>query len=228
MKYHIVFLLISPLIFGKNTFTKPFAKPTHIAYSMGSSGYFGDIAPFQNYATTALKSARVSAGVEVSRSVKSHLTHRINLNYVMLNSSDKYYDSCSSFASNYYRGKRFTSDLIELSSTFEYGVNNLKYNPYIFSGIGIMATKVRGGNMQTALNVPLGIGIKTAINNKITLALELNYRYTSTDLLDGLSDLRTRDFSNTSIQIGPDLFYTMNFKLIYKLPTQTPPCPKII
>jgi hypothetical protein len=213
MKYHIVFLLISPLIFGKN----PFTKPTHIAYSMGSSGYFGDIAPFRNYATTALKSARVSAGVEVSRSVKSHLTHRINLNYVMLNSSDKYYDSCSSFSSNYYRGKRFTSDLIELSSTYEYGINNRKYNPYIFSGIGFMATKVRGGNTQTALNVPFGIGVKTAINNKITLALELSYRYTST----------TRDFSNTSRQIGPDLFYTLNFKLIYKLPTPTPPCPKI-
>jgi hypothetical protein len=227
MRYHIVFLLITNLVFGKNPFSKPFAKPTHIAYSIGSTGYFGDIAPFRNYATTALKSARVSAGIEVSRSPTSHLTHRINLNYVMLNSSDKYYDSCASFATNFYRGKSFTSDLIDLSTSYEYGVNHLKLNPYFFSGIGLMATKVRGGNMQTALNVPFGIGVKTAINKKIALALELNYRYTSTDLLDDLSDQETRDYSNTSMQKGADLFYTLNFKLIYKLNTQTPNCPKI-
>jgi hypothetical protein len=227
MRYHIVFLLISNLVFGKNPLTKPFAKPTHIAYSIGSTGYFGDIAPFRNYATTALKSARFSAGIEVSRSLKSNLTHRINLNYVMLNSSDKYYDSCASFSTNFYRGKSFTADLIDVSTSYEYGVNHLKLNPYFFSGIGLMLTQVRGGNMQTALNVPLGIGVKTAINKKIALALELNYRYTSTDLVDGLTDQETRDFSNTSIQLGPDLFYSLNFKLIYKLNTQTPNCPKI-
>lgn len=225
MRYHIILLLISNLVLGKNPLTKPFAKPTHIAYSIGSTGYFGDIAPFKNYATTALKSARISAGIEVSRTLKNHLTHRINLNYVMLNSSDKYYDSCASFSTNFYRGKNFTSDLIDLSTSYEYGVTHLKFNPYVLSGIGMMITKIRDGNMQTALNVPLGIGIKTAINKKITLALELNYRYTSTDLLDGLSDKETRDFSNTSIQRGPDLFYTLNFKLIYKLNALTQNCP---
>lgn len=227
MKYIIAFLLITNLMFGKNPYTKPFLKATHIAYSIGSTGYFGDIAPFRNYASTALKSVRVSAGLEVSRSLNSHLTHRINLNYVMLNSNDKYYDSCASFSTNFYRGKNFTSDLIDLSTSYEYGVNHLKFKPYLFSGIGIMITKIKGGNMQTALNVPLGIGIKTAINKKFTLALELNYRYTSTDLLDGLSDKETRDFSNTSIQKGPDLFYTLNFKLIYKLNALTKNCPKI-
>ncbi len=227
MRYHIVFILISNLVFGQNHLTRPFAKPTHIAYSIGSTGYFGDISPFKNYATTALKSARISTGIEVSRSLKNHLTHRINLIYVMLNSSDKYYDSCASFSTNFYRGKKFTSDLIDLSTSYEYGVNHLKFNPYLFSGIGIMIHKIRGGNIQTALHVPLGIGIKTAINKKITLALELNYRYTSTDLLDGLSDKETRDFSNTSIQKGPDLFYTLNFKLIYKLNARTQSCPKI-
>jgi len=226
MKYLLALLLISNLMFGKNPFYKPFVKTTYMAYSLGSTGYFGDIAPFRNYTTTALKSARVSAGLEVSHSFKRHLTHRFNLNYVMLNSSDKYYDSCSSFASNFFRGKSFTTDLIELSTSYEYGVYNHKFNPYLFGGVGIITNKVRGGDMRSAISVPFGIGVKTAINKKIALALELDYRYTNTDLLDGLSDTNTKEFSNTSIQNGPDLFYTLNFKLIYKINILD--CPKIL
>jgi hypothetical protein len=70
------------------------------------------------------------------------------------------------------------------------------------------------------------MGVKSSINKKIALALELNYRYTNTDLLDGLSDLDTKVFLNTSIQKGPDLFYTLNFKLIYKINTLD--CPQIL
>ena len=94
-------------------------------------------------------------------------------------------------------------------------------------GFGIMAFKVSGeGNIHSAFCAPFGMGVKTSINKKIALALELNYRYTNTDLLDGLSDLDTKVFLNTSIQKGPDLFYTLNFKLIYKINTLN--CPKIL
>ena len=227
MKHLLALLLISNFMFGKNPIYKPFVKTTYMAQSLGSTGYFGDIAPFENYITTALKSARVSAGLEVSHTFKRHLTHRFNLNYITLNSSDKYYDSCSSFASNFYRGKSFTTDLLELSSAYEYGAYNHKYNPYLFVGFGILAFKVSGeGNIHSAFCAPFGMGVKTSINKKIALALELNYRYTNTDLLDGLSDLDTKVFLNTSIQKGPDLFYTLNFKLIYKINTLN--CPKIL
>ena len=90
MKHLLALLLISNFMFGKNPVYKPFVKTTYIAYSLGSTGYFGDIAPFENYLTTALKSARVSAGLEVSHTFKRHLTHRFNLNYVIFDISFKY------------------------------------------------------------------------------------------------------------------------------------------
>jgi hypothetical protein len=227
MKHLLALLLISNFMLGKNPVYKPFVKTTYIAYSLGSTGYFGDIAPFENYLTTALKSARVSAGLEVSQSFKRNLTRKFNLNYVMLSSSNKYYDSCSSFASNFYKGKSFTSELIELSTSYEYGMYNHKFNPYFFGGFGIMAFKIRGdGNIHSAFCAPFGLGVKTAISKKMALALELNYRYTNSDLLDGLSDTDTKKIPNTSIQEGPDLFYTLNFKLIYKIKILD--CPKIL
>ena len=70
--------------FKPNIYGYTLCKTTYIAYTLGSTGYFGDIAPFENYLTTALKSARVSAGLEVSHTFKRHLTHRFNLNYLKI------------------------------------------------------------------------------------------------------------------------------------------------
>ena len=59
-----------------------------------------------------------------------------------------------------------------------------------------------------------GMSIRQAYK-EAQAALEVSYRGGNTDLLDGLSDLDTKVFLNTSIQKGPDLFYMLNFKLIY-------------
>lgn len=226
MKKILTFLLVSASTFGKDPYFKTFVKTTNIAYSIGNSGYFGDLAPFKVYSTTALKSARFNVGVEVSHTFKRNLTHRFNLNYVLINSSDRYYDSCSSYSANYIRNRKFTTDIIELSTSYQYETYGHKYNPYVHLGVGGMIYSVRAGVSGGAMTIPFGAGVKTKLSSKMALALELNYRYTSTDLLDGLQDNMSKvESSNASLQKGADLFYTLNLKIIYRLKAHT--CPRI-
>lgn len=89
-----------------------------------------------------------------------------------------------------------------------------KFSPYAFLGVGVFHfnpyTTDRYGNKvylrnkgtegqetsqypdrklykQTLLNLPFGIGVKYAINDRLVIALEAKYRYIDTDYLDDVS-----------------------------------------
>lgn len=96
------------------------------------------------------------------------------------------------------RAHSFNSQIIELSSVFEYHFLNFKtenaqvnYSPYIFGGIGFInfqdiPANEDVGKLQPV--IPIGIGFKYLFGKKYTLGFEAGARKTFFDYLDGISD----------------------------------------
>lgn len=102
----------------------------------------------------------------------------------------------------------------------------MKYiNTYLFGGVAMIAfwpsnshptspTNKEDGQNETFSNInaafPLGIGFKYGINRKLAVNLEMGGRFTTTDYLDGHSDVNSK--SN-------DGYLTLMIGLNYKLKT---------
>ncbi len=96
---------------------------------------------------------------------------------------------------------------------------NRPLSVYVFAGLGGLFYKTipkdnlvgspRLDNSQTlTLTAPVGLGAKLAFSPKVSYGVELGARYVFSDQLDGL----TTQFSKHN-----DLYYIINFKVIYRL-----------
>ena len=61
-----------------------------------------------------------------------------------------------------------------------------RLTPYIFIGVG--TTIFKTDNTQLAMNMPLGIGAKYKVADRLNVALEWAMHFTSSDMLDGVAD----------------------------------------
>ena len=113
------------------------------------------------------------------------------------------------------RNLSFKSNVFDISLAAVYSILDLdhyKVTPYISAGVGVLFFKPyangASGNKQflrelgtegqgltgypgmykkTAVEFPMGLGVKYPINESISLQLEFNYRITGTDYLDDVS-----------------------------------------
>ena len=61
-----------------------------------------------------------------------------------------------------------------------------RLTPYI--GIGLGVTFVKPENTEVAINLPIGVGVKYKVGNRMNLALEWAMHFTTSDMLDGVKD----------------------------------------
>jgi hypothetical protein len=61
-----------------------------------------------------------------------------------------------------------------------------RITPYIYIGLG--ATFVKPESTEVALNLPIGVGAKYKLGERVNLALEWTIHFTTSDLLDGVKD----------------------------------------
>ena len=91
----------------------------------------------------------------------------------------------------------FSSQLYDLGAQFEfnflnYGIGS-KYlklkriSPYLTLGVG--ANLATGDGDAFALNVPMGVGVKYKLGERLNIGLEFTMRKAFSDKLDGLKDL---------------------------------------
>jgi len=90
----------------------------------------------------------------------------------------------------------FKNNLVDVGMRFEYNFwpygTGMEYRgaqrltPYIYLGIGFTACKA--DKTETALNLPIGAGVKYKMADRWNLALEWTMHFTGSDLLDGVKD----------------------------------------
>lgn len=61
-----------------------------------------------------------------------------------------------------------------------------RLTPYI--GIGVGVTLVKPEKTEVAINLPIGVGVKYKVGDRMNLALEWTMHFTTSDMLDGVKD----------------------------------------
>lgn len=173
---------------------------------LGLANYTGE---FTKSATPRLSESNFAAGIGIRHYIDFNWAIRANLTYGKISGDDANYD----FRAN--RGYRFETTLWEFALIGEWepiGENrfgsNLSFkkrlSPYVLGGVGavLMNPSVDFGPAadqektlkdqqaeynQVQISVPLGIGLKAAINKQWIGALEFGMRAPFTDYLDGVS-----------------------------------------
>ena len=94
------------------------------------------------------------------------------------------------------RGYTFSHSLVDVGVTYEYNFwpygtgrdyrGAKRLTPFIFGGIG--ATYVSGDNSVFTANVPLGLGVKYKLRERLNLGVEWRMHFSLSDKLDGMAD----------------------------------------
>jgi len=116
------------------------------------------------------------------------------LNYANIRGDSMYDESWYPDGANY----KFSSHLIDLGLTAEFNFLNYgigptykKYkriSPYMVAGVGFVFAICDGHN-QASFTIPLGIGVKYKLKDRMSLGFEFTMRKEFSDRIDGNSDL---------------------------------------
>lgn len=123
------------------------------------------------------------------------------------------------------RAYSFDRSLTDVSVTYEYNFwpygtgrdyrGAKRLTPFVFGGIG--ATYVSGGEKKVfTANVPIGLGIKYKLKERLNVGLEWSMHFSLSDELDGIVDpygiKSSGAFKNTDCYSGLMLTLTYSFK----------------
>ena len=120
----------------------------------------------------------------------------------------------------------FNRNLLDVSPVFEYNFwpygtgrdyrGAKRLTPYIYGGIG--ATSASGGGSKSVFtaNVPIGLGVKYKLNERMNLGLDWGIHFSLSDELDGVKDpyqvKSSGMFKNTDCYSMLQLTLTYSFK----------------
>ena len=123
------------------------------------------------------------------------------------------------------RAYSFDRSFTDVSVTYEYNFGPYgtgrdyrgakRLTPFVFGGIG--ATYVSGGEKKVfTANVPIGLGIKYKLKERLNVGLEWSMHFSLSDELDGIADpygiKSSGAFKNTDCYSGLMLTLTYSFK----------------
>lgn len=123
------------------------------------------------------------------------------------------------------RAYSFDRSLTDVSVTYEYNFwpygtgrdyrGAKRITPFVFGGIG--ATYVSGGEKKVfTANVPIGLGIKYKLKERLNVGLEWSMHFSLSDEFDGMADpygiKSSGAFKNTDCYSGLMLTLTYSFK----------------
>ncbi len=196
-----------------------------IGAGIGFCGYLGD---FNDNLTKNLKPM---TSLILRRNFNPYMGLRLSAGYGKLEGSSKnlktYYPD---YAEKYYE---FDNSLIDISLTYEYNFwpygtgfdyrGTKKITPFVFGGIG--ATYVNGDseNFFTA-NIPLGLGFKYKIGERLNLTMEWAMHFSLSDKLDGIKD--PYGIKSSGLFKNTDSYSVLQFVITYSFMPRCSTCNK--
>jgi hypothetical protein len=192
--------------------------------------YQGDLTPSK---VGSYKTMKPGLTVFVSKEIFYRISFRTNLAIGSLKGDDAKY---SSPAWRQQRALVFRTPLVEISELAVVNLlSNTKLQPYAFGGIGLsllkisrdwsrfnsqffsndvkatagLATDIQESSPKRIIVLPVGIGAKYPVSEKISLAAETSYRVAFTDYLDG--------FSQVANPSKKDYYFTHSIGITYQL-----------
>lgn len=157
--------------------------------SLGMTGYLGE-----GNNGMLFKHPSFTVGGMFRYAHNSRWAFKANLNYANIRGDSMYDESWYPDGANY----KFSSNLIDLGLTAEFNFLNYgrgpaykKYkpiSPYMVAGVGFVFAICDGRN-HASFTIPIGIGVKYKLKERINLGFEFTMRKEFSDRIDGQSDL---------------------------------------
>lgn len=167
------------------------AQIHEIGIFAGGNNYIGDIGP-----TNYIAPNNGAFGLLYKWNKSPRHSWRASLNFGKISSKD----ADSDMPSRKQRDLKFENDLKELSLGLEFNFfdfnlheSGFLFTPYVYSGLSVfgyseqfyIGKDLREDYETFSLAIPMTVGVKTRIAEKIILGFEVSARYTFTDNLDG-------------------------------------------
>ena len=154
----------------------------------GGSFYMGDANK-----TTLFKRINSGAGIVFRYNANFRIAYKANLSWAGVSGSTERLDNVfpdnaqASFKRNLFElGGQFEFNFFPYSDKFAY-LNTKRFTPYVLVGLG--ATIAPGsGNTFISPNIPIGVGIKYKVKNRINVGGEFTFRKLFGDGLDVTDD----------------------------------------
>ena len=104
----------------------------------------------------------------------------------------------------------FSSDVKTAGLGLRYSFNNISQNskltPFLSIGGELLNFKTEIQKTETAIAIPMGIGVMLDVSERIGLDMGLRYHYTLTDMIDGVEEGASDNFLVTTFTVHYDLF----------------------
>ncbi len=210
-----------------------------IGAGVGATAYQGD------FSDGLFKSMQPSGAVVFRAIMNPYMAVRVAGMYTQVKGDVKntstYYPDITPY------GYSFKNTLGDLSATYEY--NFLPYGtgheyrgakrctPFISLGIGMTYVKSKngtwdygqGGNHSTSKsiitgNVPLGVGVKYRMGDRLNLSLDWQMHFSFSDYIDGVKD--PYRIGSSGLFKNTDCYSTLMFAVTYSFSPKCPNCQK--
>jgi Domain of unknown function (DUF6089) len=217
-----------------------------VGINAGTLIYQGDLS---NSAFGSTKNLKPAIGVYVNKELDAYFSLRANLLYGKIGEDESQYSSPSWKQQRNFKFSTSITELSTVLVWNFLGDNGAKdyhlLSPYIFGGVGISLLNVKRDwsginravfdNKSSAIIglgidtlhatpkllpvIPVGIGIRYAVSNKISIRAEATYRITFSDYIDG--------FSQSTNATTNDKYYSLSLGVGFKLFGNNYKCPTV-
>lgn len=198
----------------------PANAQTDYEYRMEIGGGVGLMAYEGDFNGSILHNMQPSASLMLRRVINPYMDLRLAASYGKLKGSSK---DVKTYLPQYQDTQYdFSTTLVDLSATYEYnfwpyGTGNdyrgaQRLTPFIFAGIGTTYASTPTGNVFTA-NLPLGLGIKYKVAQRLNLGIEWAMHFSLNDKLDGIAD--PYGIQSTGMFKNTDCFSALQLTLTY-------------
>lgn len=122
-----------------------FEKHSDISFGIGTSNYYGDIAPFNRPIQSTLQNIRWNVSFNYTRHFSPHLSGSVGFTWARIAADDNKFEGVPGLDQLFMRNVHFRNDIKELAVTGIYNFipqsrsfrNREKLSPYVFAGIAI-------------------------------------------------------------------------------------------
>jgi len=219
---NITLLLIASLLFGFTTKAQQFKSNTEVGLLLGASYYLGDLN------TTHFNQPLAAAGLVIRRNIDQRFVYKAEVMYLNLRSDEtESKDTISYNRSLHFRSPIYEiSGQLEFNFLpYQPGNSLYTWTPFIYTGVSLFHFNPQAENIdgewvdlqelgtegqgtQTfpdrdkysliQFSIPIGGGVKIAVNESFNIILEYGTRKTFTDYLDDVSTTYPGDGKNTT------------------------------
>lgn len=126
---------------------------------------------------------------------------------------------------------KFNNSLVDIGLTYEYNFwpygtghdyrGAQRLTPFVFGGLGTTYVSGDGKNVFTA-NIPLGLGVKYKVGDRLNLGIEWAMHFSLSDKLDGRKD--PYQISSSGIFKNTDCYSALQITLTYSFMAKCRTC----